>query len=195
MNTDNFSPSTPSQPQSQENEYHDFHSHGVGYFNRIREVKPRNSTPFWAVDVAVCVGKKSDKQTTFIDCRVLGKEAQTLIMRCQKACDEKRSIFASFTIGDIYAESFTYGPTHKKAGQTGVTMKGRLLLIKSIHIDKELVYRRPKSDNASNREVTDAATEHVPPQSDNTDHSVPADVIAANSSHSNQAQATANTGF
>ncbi|RUS67434.1 hypothetical protein CUZ56_01379 [Saezia sanguinis] len=194
MNTNNVSPSNQSQPQFQQDQYYDFHSHGVGYFNRIREVKPRNASPFWAVDIAVCVGKKADKQTTIVDCRVSGKEAQTLIMRCKQACDEKRSIFASFTIGDIYPESFTYGPNHQKAGQTGLTMKGRLLRIKSIHIDKELVYRHPKSDNASNREVTDAATEHVPPQSDNTDHSVPADVVAANH-YSNQSQANANIGF
>jgi len=195
MNTDNFSPSN----QSQDNEYHDFHSQGVGYFNRIREVTPRNASPFWAVDVAVCVGKKADKQTNIVDCYVRGEEAKTLIMRCKQACDEKRSIFASFTIGDIYAESFTYGPNHKKAGQTGVTMKGRLLLIKSIHIDKELVYRRPKSDNASNREVTDAATEHVLPQSEDSDHAVHSastNDLPANITHSNQTQATtANTGL
>lgn len=48
------------QAQSNESEYFDLHTTGIGYFNRIREVKPngRNAKPVLSVTIAALCGSK-----------------------------------------------------------------------------------------------------------------------------------------
>ncbi len=127
--------------------YFDLHTRGIGYLNRIREVSPRKGEPFMAVTVAALRGTDSDVEYTYIDCIVRGEEAEKLIRRCQAASEAGKKIIASFTIGDIYPETFTY-TSGKKKGETAATLKGRLLRLGFIKIDGETVYQyQPEADS------------------------------------------------
>jgi len=122
--------------------YFDLHITGLGYVNRLREVPVKRGEAFWACDIAALHGAKEAVQTTYFDCRISGTEAETVIKRCDKALKEKRKVLIGFKLGDLYAEPFVYD-NGKKKGQTGISLKARLLFIHWIKIDGELVYKAP----------------------------------------------------
>jgi predicted Zn-dependent protease len=128
--------------------YFDLHISGLGYLNRIREVLVKRGEPFWACDIAALHGAKEDVQTTRFDCRVSGSEAEKLIKRCEQAEKEHKKILIGFKLGDLYAETFVYEKGDKK-GQTGVSLKARLLFISWIKVDGDMVYKAPARPEAT----------------------------------------------
>lgn len=144
---------------NQSNEkFFDLHTTGIGYLNRIRTVTPRKGKPFTCVTIAALHGSMDKAEYSYIDCNVVGAEAETLIKRCQKAVDEKKKVLVSFKIGDIWADAFTF-EKGEKAGKPGASLKGRLLFIGWIKVDKELVYEaKPKGApaQASNQPAPEA---------------------------------------
>jgi hypothetical protein len=130
---------------SSEKSYFDLHVTGLGYVNRIREVKPRKGDPFLACDIAALNGPSDDVEYRRFDVRVSGKEAQHLIRRCATAVEADRKVLIGFRLGDLWADQFTYskGP---KSGTPGVSLKARLLYVSWIKVDGEFVYRaEPKA--------------------------------------------------
>lgn len=146
------------QTQNTEQTFFDLHVKGFGYLNRIREVQVRKGQPFMAVTVAALRGSSNDVEYTYFDCRVSGSEAEKLIRRSQAAVDAGKKVLVGFTIGDIYTETFVYAGGTKK-GETGVTLKGRLLRIGWIKVDGETVYQAP-----SKQEVEGHADAESPQQ-------------------------------
>lgn len=140
--------------QSNEAKFFDLHTTGIGYLNRIREVKPRGKgKPFWAATVAALRGSTESAEYTYIDCNAVGAEAETLIKRCQQAVEAGKKVLVSFRIGDIWADAFTYEKGEKK-GQAGASLKGRLLYIGWIKVDGNLVYEaKPKTTNTAPAEA------------------------------------------
>lgn len=136
-----------------EAKFFDLHTTGIGYLNRIREVKPRGKgKPFMAVAVAALRGSSDSVEYAYIDCNVVGTEAEKLIRRCQEAVAAGKKVLASFRIGDIWADAFTYEKGDKK-GQPGASLKGRLLYIGWIKVDGETVYEaKPREANAADTE-------------------------------------------
>ncbi len=61
----------------------------------------------------------------------------------------KRKVLIGFKRGDLWTDTFVYQKGDRQ-GETGVSLKGRLLLVKWIKIDGDTVYQReaPASDNA-----------------------------------------------
>jgi hypothetical protein len=141
---------------SNETKYFDLHTTGIGYLNRIREVTPRKGAPFMATTIAALRGSSDDVEYAYIDCNVVGAEATKLVRRCIEAVDAGKKVLVSFRIGDIWADAFTYEKGEKK-GQTGVSLKGRLLFIGWIKVDGETVYEaKPKGADADASANTDA---------------------------------------
>lgn len=133
--------------QSNEAKYFDLHTTGIGYLNRIREVKPRGKgKPFMAVTVAALRGSTDSAEYTYVDCNVVGEEAEKLVRRCLPAVDADKKVLVSFRIGDIWPDLFTYEKGEKK-GQSGVSLKGRLLFINWIKVDGVLVYESKPKEN------------------------------------------------
>ncbi|WP_404360379.1 STY4534 family ICE replication protein [Methylotuvimicrobium sp. KM1] len=128
--------------------YFDLHVQGVGYVNRIREVPVKRGENFWACDIAALHGAEDAIEYTRFDCRVSGSEAAKLIKRLDKACRDKKKILIGFKLGDLYAETFVY-EKGDKAGQTGVSLKARLLYISWIKVDGESVYIAPPKQEGS----------------------------------------------
>ncbi|AMB86041.1 hypothetical protein AWM79_12315 [Pseudomonas agarici] len=147
--------------------FFDLHTTGVGYLNRIREVSVRKGKPFMAVTVAALRGSSDDVEYTYIDCNVVGEEAEKLIRRCQDAVTKGKKILVSFRIGDIWPDTFTYDKGDKK-GQTGVSLKGRLLFIGWIKVDGQTVYKaEPREVAPANEQVQAEAPPEVPLESSN----------------------------
>jgi len=145
-------------------EYFDLHTQGIGYLNRVREVRPKNGSPFWACDIAALRGSTDNVNYTRFDCRVSGAKALELIQQYQDAVEQDRQVLIGFRIGDLYGDLFTYSKG-KRAGEPGISLKGRLLYIGFIKIDGEYVYSaETESDDDGDAESqdSDAGSKAVP---------------------------------
>lgn len=118
--------------------YFDLHVAGIGYLNRAREVPVKRGQPFLAVDVSALHGEADNVEYTRFDCRVSGKEAQAIVRQLMPAIEAERKVLVGFKLGDLYAETFTY-QRGEKQGQTGVSLKARLLRITWAKVDGESV--------------------------------------------------------
>lgn len=123
---------------SSQPKYFDLHTTGIGYLNRVREVKPERAQPFLAVDVSALHGDADNVEYTRFDCRVSGKDAQEIVRSLMPAIEADRKVLVGFKIGDLYAETFTY-ERGERQGQTGVSLKARLLKITWAKVDGEPV--------------------------------------------------------
>ncbi len=121
-----------------EKAFFDLHVNGVGYLNRIREVKPRKGQPFLACSISAMRGDPSDVEYTKFDLRVTGGEARRIVAMLKPEVDGKKPVVIGFRIGDIYPELFTY-ERGEKIGQQGVAIKGRLLKIGFAKVDGQAV--------------------------------------------------------
>ena len=117
-------------------QYFDLHTTGIGYLNRIREVTPREGTPFLSVTIAALRGSVDNAQYTHFECRVSGKQAQELVRQLKPAVEGKPKVLIGFTLSDLYAEAFTF-KNGDKAGETGISLKARLLRIGWAKVDGE----------------------------------------------------------
>jgi hypothetical protein len=122
------------------NKYFDLYTTGIGYLNRVREVTPKEGSPFWSVTIAALRGSVDDVQYTYFECRVSGQQAQKLVQQLKPAVEGKLKVLAGFTLSDLFAEAFTY-KTGEKAGETGVSLKARLLRVGWAKVDGQPFYR------------------------------------------------------
>jgi len=151
-----------------ETKYFDLHIQGIGYLNRVREVRPGRSEPFWATDIAAIFGSADSVQRTRFDCRVVGTEAQRVIAHAKKHVDAERKVLVAFKLGDLYSEPFTYekGP---KTGTTGVSLKARLLRIDWVKVDGRTVYSAPPPQPQVNADDVKSSTADMPDSSARTE--------------------------
>ena len=146
--------STDSAP-AVSSEYFDLETSGLGYLNRAREV-PTRGEPFLAVDIAALHGAKSNVEYTRFDCIVRGAKAINIVRNLMPEIEAGKAVLVGFKIGDLYADTFTF--THgEKAGQTGVSLKARLLQIRWAKVDGETVYSARSEATANG--ATNASSE------------------------------------
>ena len=124
--------------------YFDLHTTGLGYLNRARVIKPPRGDEFIAVDIAALHGNADDVQYTRFDCRVTGRDAQSIVRRLIGAVENERRVLVGFKLSDLYAETFTY-KNGERAGQTGISLKARLIRIYWVKVDGETVYTAPQA--------------------------------------------------
>ncbi len=121
-----------------ETKYFDLLTSGLGYINRVREVTPEEGNPFLSVTLAALRGSADNAQYTHFECRVAGKQAKAVVLELQAAVEGDRKVLVGFTLSDLHAEAFTY-KKGEKAGQTGISLKARLLRIGWARVDGELI--------------------------------------------------------
>ncbi|WP_029134151.1 DUF3577 domain-containing protein [Sedimenticola selenatireducens] len=129
---------------NESNKYFDLHTSGIGYLNRVREVKPEKGTPFLSVTITALHGSVDDVHYAHFECPVSGKKAQQVVSQLKPAVEGKLKVLVGFTLSDLSAESFT----HKhgdKAGQTGVSLKARLLRIWWAKVDGQPFFKEQES--------------------------------------------------
>jgi hypothetical protein len=119
--------------------YFDLYTTGIGYLNRVREVTPKEGSPFWTVTIAALRGSVDDAQYTRFECRVSGKQAREVVRQVKPAIEGKLKVLVGFTLSDLSAESFTF-KNGDKAGETGVSLKARLLRVSWAKVDGQPFY-------------------------------------------------------
>ena len=121
------------------NKYFDLHTTGLGYLNQVREVTLGEGESFLSVTISAPRGSVDKAQYTHLECRVSGKQAGTLVRQLKPAIEEEAKVLVGFTLSDLYVDTFTY-QRGAKAGQTGVSLKARLLRIAWVKVDGQMVY-------------------------------------------------------
>ena len=143
-----------------ESSYFDLHVEGVGYLNRVRTVKPKTGGQgYLACSVSAMRGSTDDVAYTKFECRVSGMDAQKIVRQLEADVNAEKRVIIGFRISDIYPETFTYEKGERQ-GQTGVSLKGRLLRVKFAKVNGESI---PLSQSA----VKDG--EHAPACSTKTE--------------------------
>ncbi len=117
----------------------DLYTTGIGYLNRVREVAPKEGTPFLSVTLAALRGRVDDVQYTRFECRVSGRQAQEIVRQLTPAVEGTRKVLIGFTLSDLFAEPFTY-KNGEKAGETGISLKARLLRVSWAKVDGQPFY-------------------------------------------------------
>ena len=120
-------------------QYFDLHTQGIGYLNRIREVTPKEGSPFLSVTIAALRGSVDNAQYTHFECHVSGKQAQQIVRQLKPAVEGSLKVLIGFTLSDLFAESFTF-KNGDKAGETGISLKARLLRIAWAKVDGQPFY-------------------------------------------------------
>lgn len=123
-----------------EPKYFDLYTTGIGYLNQIRQVTPSEGSPFWAATVAALRGSADNAQYTYFECRAAGKATQDLLRRLQPAVDGEHKVLVGFTLSNLHAETFTF-KKGDKAGETGISLKARLLRMSWAKVDGHDFYR------------------------------------------------------
>ena len=124
--------------------YYDLHTTGLGYLNRVREVTPKEGKPFLAVSIAALRGSVDDVRYTHVECRVSGQQAQKLMRQLKPAVEGRLKVLVGFTLSDLFAEPFTF-KSGDKAGETGVSLKARLLRVSWAKVDGQPFYTEQES--------------------------------------------------
>ncbi len=120
--------------------YFDLHTTGIGYLNRVREVTPKEGSPFLSVTIAALRGSVENVQYTHFECRVSGKQAQEIVRQVKPAVEGKLKVLIGFTLSDLYGETFTF-KNGDKAGETGISLKARLLRVSWAKVDGQPFYK------------------------------------------------------
>jgi hypothetical protein len=156
---------------SNEKSYFDLHINGLGYLNRIREVRPKKGEAFLACDIAALNGPVNDVSYVRFDTRVSGSEAQHLVRRCIDAVKAESKVLIGFRLGDLWADTFTYSKG-KRAGEQGVSFKGRLLFISWIKVDGKMVYTAESKPAGNDEHDAEAATTLAAPTAETDDEAI-----------------------
>ena len=119
---------------NEDTKYFDLYTTGIGYLNRIREVTPKEGSPFWSVTIAALRGSVDDAKYTYFECRVTGKQAQEIVRQLEPAVASKLKVLVGFTLSDLFTEVFTF-KSGDLAGDTGFSLKARLLRVSWAKVD------------------------------------------------------------
>lgn len=153
---------------SSEKSFFDLHITGLGYLNRVREVKPKKGEPFLACDIAALNGPSDDVSYVRFDTRVSGTDAQHLIRRCIDAVEAEKKVMIGFRLGDLWTDTFTYSKG-KRAGEQGVSLKARLLFVSWIKVDGVLKYKAEPKPAESEQDAAEQSAASAPaPQEEPT---------------------------
>lgn len=136
---------------TQTSNHFNLHVSGIGYLNRVRWVEPkgagRKAQPFLACSISALRGNSDQPDTTYFDLRVSGGDAIQMVEQLKVDVDANRKVVLSFRVGDIYPHVYMRNVRDRNGRNTGeqepaALIKGRLLVINSITIDGENVFRR-----------------------------------------------------
>ncbi|MCG3471176.1 STY4534 family ICE replication protein [Xenorhabdus bovienii] len=127
------------------NDYFNLNIKGLGYLNNIRHVSTASGT-FLSCVINALNGPGDNPVYVRFDITVVGKEATSLVSRCQKAVDEDKKVLLGFTLSNPSTDIFTL-KRGDHAGEQRVSLKARLIKIDWIKIGQEKVYQAEQSDS------------------------------------------------
>lgn len=137
--------------------YFNLHFSGIGYLNRVRWVETkrgnRKADPFLSCAVNALHGSADNPNYTYFDLKVSGAEAVEIIANLAADLEAQRKVIVSFKGGDIYPHLYQRQARDQQGNRLNHTepaalIKGRLLVVYTVSVDGEVVYRRPRTDDA-----------------------------------------------
>jgi hypothetical protein len=118
----------------------DFIAEGLGYLNRIREVKTSGKAKsYLACTINAMMGTTDAVQYVAIDCRVVGKLAMQSVRQLKADVDARRKVIVAFRVGDIKPDFYTYKDRTTGEQRDGQGLKARLLQITLAKVDGQKV--------------------------------------------------------
>lgn len=126
-------------------EYFNLTIKGLGYVSNIRQVNHQNGS-FLSCVINALSGPTDNPSYVRFDVVVAGKEATSLIARCQKAVDEDKKVLVGFNLSNPSTDIFTLNKGDH-AGEQRVSLKARLIKVDWIKIGQDMVFKTEKSDS------------------------------------------------
>lgn len=117
---------------SAKSEYFNLTIKGIGYLSNIRQVNHQNGS-FLSCVINALSGPTDNPAYVRFDISVAGKEATSLIARCQKAVDEDKKVLLGFNLSNPSTDIFTLNKGDH-AGEQRVSLKARLIKVDWIKI-------------------------------------------------------------
>lgn len=125
---------------------------GVGYLNRVREVKVKKGPPYLACTINAMMGTADEVEYVSIDCGVVGRQAKAVVAMLEQAVVERKKVIVGFRAGDPKPDFYEFEDRETKERVQRQGLKARLLQVtfakvNGERIDIPLVERpRPGSD-------------------------------------------------
>lgn len=161
MSVNNAQSATTTSAASR-NDYFNLTIKGLGYLSNVRQVNAQSGT-FISCVINALSGPGDSPSYVRFDVTVAGKEASSLINRCQKAVDEDKKVLIGFALSNPSTDIFQL-KNGEHAGESRVSLKARLIKVDWIKIGQEMVYKPERSDAPP----AQSGTEQAPSYADNS---------------------------
>ncbi len=125
-------------------DYFNLTINGLGYLSNVRQVNAQSGT-FISCVINALSGPSDSPSYVRFDITVAGKEASSLINRCQKAVDEDKKVLIGFVLSNPSTDIFQL-KNGEHAGESRVSLKARLIKVDWIKIGQEMVYKTERAE-------------------------------------------------
>lgn len=146
---------TATTNQNTEVQYINFHAEGICYVNRFRTNEAQNGDTYCSVTLGFLHGavggpKQKKPRVTYIDCNVRNEEICGILQQHKAAILGDSKVTAVMRISDIFEGEPFEATIKNKDGSTKKKMvssiKARLIGMKQLKVNGELVYSKSDSD-------------------------------------------------
>ncbi|EBL8291886.1 hypothetical protein DLP14_14635 [Salmonella enterica] len=134
---------------------------GIGYANRYYTYTSSEGESINFCSISALQGRRDEPEYTKFMATVNDDHITGLLEQCEDAFNEKRQIFISFNIKDLYPNMFEY-KSGDRQGETGCNNRGVLSKIGLIMIDKHQVYPALQADEPETPSPENPAPEMPP---------------------------------
>ena len=125
-------------------DYFNLTINGLGYLSNVRQVNAQSGT-FISCVINALSGPSDSPSYVRFDVTVAGKEASSLINRCQKAVDEDKKVLIGFVLSNPSTDIFQL-KNGEHAGESRVSLKARLIKVDWIKIGQDMVYKTERAE-------------------------------------------------
>ena len=161
--------------------YYDIYVSACGFLNRLRTVEHSDGQTSLVCTFAALRGAKGERaQPTYFDAKIVGDRTKALIEQFRNAINDRtRQVFVSVRLSDIYVKPFVRQKGDRK-GESGYSLKTRLLVVESLAVDGVFAYRRkddPTVELAARRRLEDSPSQRPADASSVAASKEPADAV------------------
>jgi hypothetical protein len=135
-------------------DYFNLTINGLGYLSNVRQVNAQSGT-FISCVINALSGPSDSPSYVRFDVTVAGKEASSLINRCQKAVDEDKKVLIGFVLSNPSTDIFQL-KNGEHAGESRVSLKARLIKVDWVKIGQDMVF---KTERAEPQQAPNAASQ------------------------------------
>ena len=151
---------------NQETQYNNNSTSSACYINEIKRIQPKRGDEFVALKVSLLDGKKDDPSYQNADLILTGTQARSVLEMFEDkwpnySQQDRPTIFANIRFNSIGVK-----PYLKKNGEPDAVLSGRLIKVKFLSIDKQVIFQenhaQTEQQPAASTPVDPAPAEQVP---------------------------------